>query len=164
MEFGKDPTTGIYGLKVDGINTFGSSEDYFTVRFTICFDSYECRDELKEWNPVVGYKAGQCIAYDTLNPEDDHYDNEDDSDSPVCKAYPNPYRDKLSFEWKAERDEEASLEIFDLHGHRVKDLFRGKVYQGEHYKVECNDLDGAFYIYRFRSGNKTSQGKICRAR
>ncbi len=163
MEVGKDPTTGITGLKVDDINNFGNTSDYFTVEFTICYENYECKDKLKNWDPVVAYKAGQCIAYDTLDSSDTHYED-DDNETPVCKAYPNPYRDKLCFEWKADRDEDACLEIYDSQGHHVKDLFRGRVYKGENYKVECTDLDGAFYIYRFRSGNKKSQGKICKAR
>ncbi|HEX5168908.1 MAG TPA: hypothetical protein VFW11_07025 [Cyclobacteriaceae bacterium] len=163
MVFGEDPTTGIYGLKVDDISNFGSTNDYFTVKFTICYDDYTCRDKLNSWDPVVAYKAGLCIAYDTLNRDDQQY-NDDGDETPVCKTYPNPYRDKVCFEWKADRDEEACLEIFDSQGRYVRDLYKGRVYKGENYKVECTDLDGSLYIYRFRSGSKTYQGKICKAR
>ena len=162
MEFGQDPTTGVYGLKVDGISGFGGTNDHFTVRFTICYDNYECKEKLNDWNPVVAYKAGQCVAHDTLGVDDDHYD--DENDEPVCKTYPNPFREKVCFEWKADRDEDACIEIFDTQGHHVKDVFRGRVNKGEHYKVECADLDGSMYIYRFRSGKKTTQGKICKSR
>ncbi len=98
--------------------------------------------------------------------DDDNGDDggNDDDNAPVCKAYPNPFKEKLCFEWKADRDEDACIEIFDSRGHHVKDVFRGRVNKGEHYKVECADLDGQMYIYRFRSGKKTTHGKICKSR
>jgi len=69
MEFGKDRTTGVYGLKVDNINGFGDGKsDSFTVTFTWCSSS-TCDNEIG----VVAYKFGQCVSYDTLshsNPPD----------------------------------------------------------------------------------------------
>ena len=60
--FGKDPTTGVYGLKIDDINGFGEKgADSFIIKFTWCSDS-SCEKELG----VVSYKAGLCIDYDTL--------------------------------------------------------------------------------------------------
>jgi len=60
--FGKDPTTGVYGLKIDDINGFGEKgADSFTIKFTWCGDA-SCEKMLG----VVSYKAGQCIDYDTL--------------------------------------------------------------------------------------------------
>jgi hypothetical protein len=67
--FGKDPTTGVYGLKIDDINGFGEKgADSFTIKFTWCSDS-SCEKELG----VVSYKAGLCVDYDTLS-----YDHGDD--------------------------------------------------------------------------------------
>ena len=62
MVFGKDPKTGVYGLKVDDINGFGDGKaESFTVKFTWC-SSGSCEKELG----VVAYKFGQCVSYDTL--------------------------------------------------------------------------------------------------
>ncbi len=67
MVFGKDRTTGVYGLKVDNINGFGEGgADSFTLEFTWC-SSNSCTKELG----VVAYKAGLCVDYDTLSHEDD---------------------------------------------------------------------------------------------
>ncbi|HMG89630.1 MAG TPA: hypothetical protein VK589_06210 [Chryseolinea sp.] len=61
--FGKDPTTGVYGLKIDDISGFGErGADNFTVKFTWCSDN-SCNKDLG----VVSYKAGQCVDYDTLD-------------------------------------------------------------------------------------------------
>ena len=66
MVFGKDKTTGVYGLKVDNINGFGDGKaDSFTVTFTWCSSS-SCEKELG----VVAYKFGQCVSYDTLSHND----------------------------------------------------------------------------------------------
>jgi hypothetical protein len=63
MEFGKDRTTGVYGLKVDDISGFGErGKDSFTLSFTWCSSS-SCEKDLG----VVAYKAGQCVDYDTLS-------------------------------------------------------------------------------------------------
>jgi SprB repeat/Secretion system C-terminal sorting domain len=161
MEYGKDPTTGIYGLKVDDISYFGKSNDYFTVRFTVCTDSYDCKDKLEDWSPTVAYKAGQCVAYETLDLKDEY---SDDPEAPVCKAYPNPFVDKLTFEWTAKRDDDVCLDILDAQGNHVKSLYSGKVYRGEKYKVDCSSLTSSFYIYRFCSRKKTTYGKICKTR
>jgi hypothetical protein len=161
MEFGQDPTTGIYGLKVDDIDGFGGHADSFTVTFTVCTDSYECKDKLEDWNPGVAYKAGQCVAHETIDGEDEY---PEDPDEPVCKAYPNPFADRLTFEWTADHDDDVSLDILDAQGNHVKSVYCGKVYRGEQYKVECSDLTRSMYIYRFSSHKKTTYGKICRIR
>ncbi len=67
MVFGKDRTTGVYGLKVDDISGFGErGADSFTINFTWCSSS-SCTKELG----VVAYKAGRCVDYDTLSHSDD---------------------------------------------------------------------------------------------
>ena len=59
---GKDPTTGVYGLKIDDISGFGErGADSFIVKFKWCSDN-SCNKDLG----VVAYKAGQCVDYDTL--------------------------------------------------------------------------------------------------
>jgi hypothetical protein len=161
MEYGKDPTTGLYGLKVDDIDDFGKTPDSFTVTFTICAYDYGCKDELSDWKPKVGYKAGQCVAYDRIDIDDEV---DEDPDGPICKAYPNPYVDRLCFEWTADKDDDVWLDLLDMNGNHVKSLYCGKVYRGERYKVECGDLTKSMYIYRFKSRHKTSYGKICKIR
>ena len=66
VEIGKDPTTGINGFKIDGIDGFGErgQPGTFTVEFTLCPDSdcggQDCRAV------QVAHKAGQCITTETL--------------------------------------------------------------------------------------------------
>ncbi|ELR71019.1 internalin, putative [Fulvivirga imtechensis AK7] len=57
-----DPTTGIYGFKIDDISDFGEDglAGEFTVDFIVCSND-SCGDSLDCWSPQVAYKAGQCI-------------------------------------------------------------------------------------------------------
>ncbi|HOY49466.1 MAG TPA: hypothetical protein PK281_08700 [Flavobacteriales bacterium] len=157
MEIGKDPTTGLNGLKVDDIDGFGKEPATLKVTFTICGD-YACKETLKDWAPVVAYKAGQCIAIDTLGHDDD---NGDDGVK-VC-AYPNPFHGNLKFDWKCNEDDYVELEIIDKCGRQVHQVYKGNVRKGESYSFECNDenLKEDMYIYRFYSGKrKTQYGKL----
>jgi len=61
--WGKDPTTGVYGLKIDNISRFGDcGASSFTVKFTWCSDN-TCNKELG----IAAYKFGTCVYYDTLS-------------------------------------------------------------------------------------------------
>lgn len=74
--FGKDPTTGVYGLKIDDIKGFGEKgADSFTIKFTWCSDS-SCEKKLG----VVAYKAGQCIDYGKLTYGHNHGGDDKDCD------------------------------------------------------------------------------------
>jgi hypothetical protein len=96
--FGKDPTTGVYGLKIDNISGFGGGRaESFTVKFTWCSDN-SCKNGLG----VVAYKAGECVDYDTLNNQTPQqpqggqtYCNE--HRKPSCKEEHKPTCDGNSF-------------------------------------------------------------------
>ena len=95
---GKDPTTGLYGLKVDDIHGFGENGQggSFTVTYTVCSNQNEsCDKELKSDDIIVGYKAGQCAKIETvkLNDQVANFD-QDAKDVPLTfirfSVYPNP--------------------------------------------------------------------------
>ncbi|HEY9047396.1 MAG TPA: SprB repeat-containing protein, partial [Ohtaekwangia sp.] len=148
MEIGKDPTTGLYGLKIDNINGFGNEQATFTVTFTLCSNDYNCSNTLKNWQPVVAYKAGLCVAYDTLN--------QGDGDGPVVCAYPNPFYGSVHFNWRCDEDDYIELDILDKCGKEVHKVFKGNVEKGQTYSFECtgDNLHDDLYIYRFASTRK----------
>ena len=62
MSVGLDPTTGVYGIKVDNIAGFGDNEN-FTITYTLC-GADDCEAAGGEiCNQWVSYKAGQCVYY-----------------------------------------------------------------------------------------------------
>ena len=58
-----DPTTGLYGIKVDNIQGFGENES-FTVTYTLCSEEESCQEVQSSCGPMVAYKAGTCVYYD----------------------------------------------------------------------------------------------------
>lgn len=68
QEYGYDPKTKLTGFKIDDIPNFGeTSLQSFTVSFKICTTNDWCEDKLECWQPIVAYKAGTKIYYDTLS-------------------------------------------------------------------------------------------------
>jgi len=151
MEYGKDPTTGLYGLKVDGINDFGKDVESFTVRFTIC-ESSEC--ELSYWDPTVAYKAGLCVGIEMIETEQVSSANE-----PVS-VYPNPFDEVIRFEWSASQ-QSVDLEILDQYGNSISRYTTptGKS-EGSYITLESSGLPRGMYYYRLVVDGKTFGGKI----
>lgn len=151
MEFGKDPTTGLYGLKVDGINGFGKAVDSFTVTFTVC-ENNGC--DLSQWSPAVAYKAGLCIGTGTISLA---------GTSPAVETvsvYPNPFTDNINFEWGA-GNPDASLAIIDQYGNIVcRQTNPRPVSGGYAITLESSAFPKGMYYYRLTIYGKTFNGKI----
>ena len=64
-----DPKTQLYGFKIDEIRDFGEEDapQKFRVGFEVCPTDETCTQALRCWEPVVAYKAGQCVHYDTIS-------------------------------------------------------------------------------------------------
>ena len=151
MEVGEDPTTGLYGLKVDDITRFGKEAGTFKVRFTLC-ESNNCN--LTSWNPVVGYKAGQCVATGTIAL------NQNGFETHTVSVYPNPFNEAVNFEWQAV-NEYVSLEIIDQYGNTVERLARADGKDQNYFiKLESSSLPKGMYYYRLTVDGKTYNGKI----
>jgi hypothetical protein len=151
LVLGKDPTTGLTGLKVDNVNNFGSQPRSFNLTFKLCWSS-ECSDQIKNWNPVVAYKAGQCIAYDTLH---------NSSSSVSFMVYPNPSRDSFCFDITPEHDDEVTIEMYDQQGIKVCEI-SSRIYTSDKntIKVNASNLRQNLYTYRLRTSTRTYTGRI----
>lgn len=150
MEFGKDPTTGLYGLKVDDINYFGKETGSFTVTFTVC-ESNDCA--LTSWSPEVAYKAGLCVGIETV-------DVYEEASATAVSVYPNPFTASVNFEWTSAQDE-VNLEIIDQYGNRISHTTAATGDSRGHYiTLESSSLPKGMYYYRLTLDGKTYNGKI----
>lgn len=150
MEYGKDPTTGLYGLKVDDIDGFGKDEASFTVRFTLCEEG-TC--DLSYWDPTVAYKAGLCVGIETIEIPawSATYDTR-------VSVYPNPFSENVQFAWTADA-KYTSLEIIDQYGGVVS---RSAAQNAATHSIslESSNLPKGIYYYRLIIDGKTHSGKI----
>ena len=150
MVIGKDPTTGVYGLKVDNIHDFGKQAGSFTVRFTIC-QSNSCDTG---WNPIVAYKAGQCVATENIVVDQPEVFTAD------VAAYPNPFNDMIRFEWRAAQ-EGMSLDIIDQYGNvAIHSTKATRSTDSFYVNIESSSLPRGMYYYRLTIDGKTYNGKI----
>jgi hypothetical protein len=84
-----------------------------------------------------------------------------DEDKLQVNAYPNPFTDRVNFEWTSNEDDYAQIEILDLLGRRTSVIFKGPVQKGKSYTCDWSPTGaGRLYIYRYQSSKKTEQGKL----
>ncbi|WP_430813536.1 hypothetical protein [Carboxylicivirga sp. RSCT41] len=148
-----DPTSGLYGFKVDDIDGFGKTNETFNLSFNICFSGQEVQSQF-----VVAYKAAQCIMYDTLSFEAPQA-------SIAAKSYPNPFVDSATIEFTPESDENAVVNIYGINGELIECLYNGKVEEGMTYTFDftANNSGSSIFFYRIICGEQSVQGKLIKA-
>jgi hypothetical protein len=80
----------------------------------------------------------------------------------VVAVYPNPATDNATFTFKSTATAKSKLEIFDLAGAKVAEVFNGKVDAGMEYKVDVNVNNFATGVYMFRltTGDQIEMGRL----
>jgi hypothetical protein len=78
------------------------------------------------------------------------------------QAFPNPFSQKVTFDFTVEKTQPASLEIYDMKGVLVRKLFEGEARAGRHYQVEWNAalFKSGLFIGRLTSGNQSATRKV----
>lgn len=88
-----DPTTGLYGFKVDDINGFGENGQVgsFTVTYEVCSTDSLCQSQLfAGCGPLVAYKASTCVYYDKATTTGPLSPMVALAKAPTLRLYPNP--------------------------------------------------------------------------
>ncbi len=147
-----DPTTGLYGFKVDDIQDFGDNgSEQFSVTFTIC-DNHQ--EEFK-----IAYKAGQCVFRDsvTVNIKDKPLVN-------ILNVFPNPYTDQVTIQIQVDEAVDVKLGVFDMYGNVVEQLFDGELGAGmSEFYFKGDNSNERMFIYKLVSKNSVHQGKLIKA-
>jgi hypothetical protein len=155
LVLGKDPRTGLTGLKVDNVSNFGKTLGSFTLQFTVCYSS-DCGKLLQNWNPAVAYKAGLCIAYDTLNLN---------SGSSSISLYPNPCKESVNIEIQCSTSESASIELYDQYGRSVCNPIVKAVESGKNnFTLETSGLLPSIYFCRVKVGDSYHSSRIIKVK
>jgi hypothetical protein len=156
LTIGTDPTTGLTGLKVSNATSFGNAVDSFTIEFSVCGTS-DCIDMLKTWNPVVAYKAGQCIAYDSLSTLQNA--------AASFSIYPNPVHDSVSIEMTTAQDDVATVDVFNQYGQKVGETITAPVaaYQKNTIKIDASSLPMSIYLYKVKTSKSSYNGRFLKS-
>lgn len=147
-----DPTTGIYGFKIDDISGFGQSgDDQFNVTFKLCGTTASAPQQF-----LVGYKSGQCIQTDTLK-------FKSQITEPISLSnYPNPFINQTTIQLIPKEATNVELIVYDIHGQMVEHLYSGPIETGSKYtfKFPGSQIKEGIYFYRLVYGNQVKQGKL----
>ena len=78
------------------------------------------------------------------------------------KVYPNPFSDRVRFEFVSSEDANAQIDIYDMIGRKIKTVFEGPVESGVHYNAEFKPqtIVSGMYMYRMTLGDKVYIGKV----
>ncbi|MFM7815216.1 MAG: T9SS type A sorting domain-containing protein [Flavobacteriales bacterium] len=99
--------------------------------------------------------AGQATQNDGLI-------NEGQREVSEVTVMPNPASDKASFNFKPVNSAKTTLEIFDMTGSKVADIFVGQVEAGMTYRVEFDvqSLATGVYTYRLTNGGDVQVSRL----
>jgi len=82
----------------------------------------------------------------------------------IENIYPNPFKDKIEISFNLKTSSKVQIDIFDIKGHMITQLFNDKLASGSHsieWKLNNNITEG-IYIYSIRANGTTRSGKIQR--
>jgi hypothetical protein len=78
------------------------------------------------------------------------------------KVYPNPFRERLYFEFVSPGDNHVRIQVFDVGGRMLNTVFDNPVNAGVIYHTEFlpASLGTSMYFYRVSFGDKVFVGKV----
>jgi hypothetical protein len=78
------------------------------------------------------------------------------------KVYPNPFSDRLRFEFVSPESVNARIDLFDMTGRLVKTVFEQPIEGGVSYEAEFRPeaIISGMYIYLLIMGDKITNGKV----
>ncbi|MBN2366001.1 MAG: T9SS C-terminal target domain-containing protein [Calditrichaeota bacterium] len=82
----------------------------------------------------------------------------------LYQNYPNPFNAKTVISWQLAVDSDVTLEIYNIRGQKIADLFSGSLLSGSHsVKWDASDLASGVYLYRLEVlGNGGKRFSECR--
>ena len=78
------------------------------------------------------------------------------------KVYPNPFSEKLRFEFVSPESVNARIDLYDMTGRMVKTIFEQPIEGGVNYEAEFRPeaIISGMYIYRVTMGEAIYNGKV----
>ena len=155
----QDPTTGLSGLKIDDIPSFGKDEQLtsFSISFTLTSDNSDCLEELQCFTPTIAYKASTCVYKETTKGEC----AEENDLAEVITTYPNPTTDVVKVDMKnCDKKLSYKADVFDYRGDKIRTYLIEKGFTDELVIDMKYRKHGLYILQLTRSDGKHSRHKI----
>jgi len=84
------------------------------------------------------------------------------NDEIAISAYPNPFTSSATIQFEMTNTSDVTVEVFDLTGKKVANLYNGKAEAGLSYQVQLNggDLPAGIYVYRINTGDHVYNDRL----
>jgi len=155
----QDPITGLSGLKIDNIPSFGKDKQLtsFIIDFTLTSTDPDCREELKCFAPLLAYKASTCVYEEITQGEC----AEENDLAETISTYPNPTTDYVKVNMrKCDKSRSYKADLYDFNGEKVRTYVIDKGFQDE-FVVDLKYKKHGLYLLRLRrSDGEYSTHKI----
>jgi len=117
-----------------------------------CFYVYLAWEELRSghWQ-IMSSKTIMCVGgIDEASESDD-----------FIKSWPNPFRDEINLNYTLSSNELVSIEVFDLFGRKIKEVFSGIQEEGEHLlNPNLKGLPAGIYLIRLQTSVFQSSTRV----
>ncbi|MBT6005296.1 MAG: T9SS type A sorting domain-containing protein, partial [Prolixibacteraceae bacterium] len=163
--------SGNYGFMVSAVDaelTPGSLIDKFRIKIwdkddgdNVIYDNNIFADETAEAATEIG--GGSIVIHSVKNKSAQILqDNLVDKENIGLQVYPNPFNNKVFFEFNSQETTHARIDLFDATGRLVKTVFNNPVIKGIPYKIEFSSEINrdCYYVYRMILGEEIFNGKI----
>ncbi|MBT6997432.1 MAG: hypothetical protein HN955_03230 [Prolixibacteraceae bacterium] len=163
--------SGNYGFMLSAVDaelTPGSLIDKFRIKIwdkddgdNVIYDNNIFADETAEAATEIG--GGSIVIHSVKNKSAQILqDNLVDKENIGLQVYPNPFNNKVFFEFNSQETTHARIDLFDATGRLVKTVFNNPVIKGIPYKIEFSSEINrdCYYVYRMILGEEIFNGKI----
>lgn len=115
--------------------------------------TYDLTGDYDELIQVVDSKTKAAEIATEIKPEVELID---------LKVYPNPFSEKLRFEFVSPESVDARIDLYDMTGRLVKNIFEQPIEGGTRYEAEFRPdaIISAIYFYRVILGDAIYNGKV----
>ncbi len=114
-------------------------------------------------NPIIYIKVPKWVFDDDIK----EYPTASIPEKPsLVKAYPNPFNTSINLEWTVPVAGDVKVEIIDIKGHVIKEIYSGKSHPGKFNAVwdgkdgEDEPMPSGIYIFRMKAENAEDSQKI----
>ena len=129
-------------VTVSGLTLNGSHKDYY---------SLSCTTVSAKIGSITSKKSAEIVT--EITPEVEFSD---------LKVYPNPFSDRLRFEFVSPESVNARIDLYDMTGRMIKTIFEQPIEGGVSYEAEFKPetIISGIYIYRMVMGEAVYNGKV----
>ena len=157
---------------VDAVLTESTSIDLFRIKIwdknngdAVVYDNQCGTDDYADLDQTTAISGGSIVIHSlekkTKSGEITNIAASSD-DHVSMKVYPNPFSEKLRFEFISPETVDARIELYDMTGRFVKTIFEQQIEGGTQYEADFSPdaIISAIYFYRVTLGKGVHNGKV----